>query len=98
MIPGRCRSLARAGMRVTLLAVLALGLLAAPLSAADALEGAKIHRIGYLAPGRGIWPGVDAFWQGLGELGYEEGQNVVMEYRWAPGISLPPVLCAPASG
>jgi ABC-type uncharacterized transport system substrate-binding protein len=28
---------------------------------------------------------LDAFWQGMRELGYVEGQNIVMEYRWAQG-------------
>ena len=28
---------------------------------------------------------VAAFWQGLGELGFVEGQNVVITFRWAEG-------------
>ena len=28
---------------------------------------------------------MEAFWQGLHDLGYVEGQNLVMEYRYAEG-------------
>src|SRR5262245_1193344 len=44
--------------------------------------------IGYLSGGAPDGPFVSflaAFRQGLGEIGYVEGQNVAFEYRWAEG-------------
>ncbi|MBI4591675.1 MAG: hypothetical protein HY725_22845 [Candidatus Rokubacteria bacterium] len=72
---------------VTHLAIFALCMLAAPL-AAEAQQAAKARRIGWLgltSPGPEIWHIVDGFRQGLRELGYVEGQNVALEYRWAHG-------------
>ena len=47
----------------------------------------KVARIGFLgsATAAGYRHNTDAFLQGLRELGYVEGQNVVIEYRWADG-------------
>ena len=61
-------------------------LLAAPL-AAEAQQAGKVFRIGYLsAPTRESVEGVlGAFLRALHELGWIEGQNVVIEYRWAEG-------------
>ena len=60
-------------------------LLAAPL-AAEAQQAAKVARIGYLSPNLAASPHLrDAFLQGLRDLGYVEGRNVVIEYRDAEG-------------
>ncbi len=69
-----------------LVITLALGILLAPL-AADAQQAGKVYRIGYVAGGGRIAGAVllDAFRQGLRALGYVEGQNITIEYRWADG-------------
>src|ERR1700704_4872526 len=54
--------------------------------AANAQQGAQIARIGYLAVNRAANPhNQEAFLQGLGDLGYVEGRNLVIEYRDAEG-------------
>ncbi len=69
--------------RSTVLALLALG--AAPF-AAEAQQAAKIARIGYLATNGAASPHLrEAFLQGLRDLGYVEGRNLVIEYRDAEG-------------
>jgi putative tryptophan/tyrosine transport system substrate-binding protein len=70
-----------------LLVTLALGLLVAPL-AADGQQATTVHRIGRLIAGNppaGPDPSLDAFRQGLHDLGYIEGQNLVIEHRSAEG-------------
>ncbi len=72
--------------RAALTVVLTLGLLAAPL-AAEAQQAAKVPRIGYLSINLAASPPQlhEAFRQGLRDLGYVEGRNVVIEYRDAEG-------------
>jgi len=66
-----------------LIVTLALILLAAPL-AIEAQQAGKVPRIGFLYYGSpGPSPGLDAFRQGLRELGYIEGQNIAIEYRYS---------------
>jgi putative ABC transport system substrate-binding protein len=76
-----CRAL---GCIVTL----TLSLLAVPL-AAEAQQSGTAPRIGMLLPFGTSSPvpppRLVAFQQGLRELGYVEGQNIAVEYRWAEG-------------
>ena len=56
------------------------------LASAQAQQPGRIPRIGFLLPySPGTDVRVEAFRQGLLELGYVEGQNVAIEYRWADG-------------
>jgi putative tryptophan/tyrosine transport system substrate-binding protein len=48
-------------------------------------QQAALPVVGYLNGGSTIAATLAAFHQGLGETGYIEGQNVVVEYRWAEG-------------
>ena len=53
--------------------------------AAEAQQPTKIARIGYLASNLTNQSPLEAFRQGLRDLGYDEGRNVVIEYRDAQG-------------
>jgi putative tryptophan/tyrosine transport system substrate-binding protein len=71
--------------RRAFIAVLAGGLLAAP-RVPEAQQAVKVARIGYLAANLAANPHLqEAFRQGLRDLGYVEGRNVVIEYRFAEG-------------
>jgi putative ABC transport system substrate-binding protein len=66
--------------------VMGLGLLLASPVVAHAQPAGKVPRVGYLFYGS---PGpsreIDAFRQGLRALGYIEGRNIAVEYRFASG-------------
>ena len=69
---------------LALLLGLAFG--AAPL-AAEAQQAGRVYRVGYLStPTReSVERGLEAFLRALRELGWVEGQNLIIEYRWAEG-------------
>ena len=59
------------------------GVLAAPLR--SFAQQPRIHRIGFLRPSSaaGVTSYLEALRTGLRELGYVEGKNLVIEFRWA---------------
>ena len=77
--------------RRTFITHVACGLIASPLTVASQQVG-KVRRIGYLAPGASAAAqstmaaqSIAAFRQALRELGWIEGQNIVIDYRFAEG-------------
>jgi ABC-type uncharacterized transport system substrate-binding protein len=72
--------------RIRLVVVFVLSLTYASL-AAETQPAGSVRRIGYLAGGSAKVNVhyVDAFREGLRELGWVEGQNIVVEYRHAEG-------------
>jgi putative tryptophan/tyrosine transport system substrate-binding protein len=75
------------GSLVLMLIILAPGILAAPFGS-DAELPRTAARIGWLSLfGDAQSPIVKAFRQGLRELGYVEGQNLLIEYRFSEGRS-----------
>jgi putative ABC transport system substrate-binding protein len=74
----------RQALRISL--VVGLVLATTPL-AAEAQPAGKVPRIGWLAPSSAPAAAhvIEAFRQGLRDLGYVEGKDILIEYRWAAG-------------
>jgi putative ABC transport system substrate-binding protein len=80
-----------AGITLTSIVALVLALLAVPLIA-TAQQATTAPRLGVLT--RSTARGLNAFRHGLQELGYVEGQNLVMEWRYAERPEQAPALAA----
>jgi len=70
--------------KIIFLLVAALILVSFQFGEAQQASG-KIPRIGYLAAGLGAATRTETFKQGLRDLGYVEGKNIIIEYRNAEG-------------
>jgi len=71
--------------RRAFLAIVSGGLLAAPLGA-HAQPAGKVYRVGFLWDSPAMFPdAMVAFRKGLRDLGWVEGKNIVIEYRWSEG-------------
>ena len=64
---------------------LVLSALCAAVGPTEAQQVTKTPRVGFVAPQGSSLPLYDAFRQGLADLGYVEGRNVVIEPRYAEG-------------
>ena len=73
-------------MRRRLLIALGAGALV-PIASFSQQQSTKIPRIGFLGPttAAGVASRLEAFRAGLRELGYAEGKNIFIDYRWAEG-------------
>src|SRR5262249_49902046 len=65
------------------LLVLLMLLILAAMYTAEAQQPGKISRVAFLSPGSPESPQLEAFRDGMCQLGYVEGQNIIIEYRYA---------------
>jgi putative tryptophan/tyrosine transport system substrate-binding protein len=76
-------------MKKKIAVLMLFAMLFALCGSAEAQQPTKIRRIGFLSalspPSVMSGSNVDAFRRGLDTLGWIEGQNIVIEYRWAEG-------------
>jgi putative ABC transport system substrate-binding protein len=62
---------------------LVLGLALASVHSADAQQQAKVAKIGWLSPGSASSAEIESFLRELRKLGYVDGKNITLEFRYA---------------
>jgi len=80
--------------RLVVVPIAALCGVLAPIPHAEAQTAARVPVIGYLAQRAGPWHLDKAFVEGLRELGYVEGRNIAIEYRWGENAADLPAMAA----
>jgi putative tryptophan/tyrosine transport system substrate-binding protein len=67
--------------------LLLIGFIVGTIQIAAAQQAKKVFRVGYLSPAVSLnaAPAIEPFRQGLRALGYVEGQNIVIEWRFTKG-------------
>jgi putative ABC transport system substrate-binding protein len=77
----------QAGMAIKTVVALLVGLALTLVRLAEAQQPKGVPRIGFLrtTSSATFQSRIDAFRQGLRDLGYVEGQNIIVEYRYTEG-------------
>src|SRR4030095_12252607 len=65
--------------------VLLVGLALTSVHLADAQQQVKVHKIGWLSLGSAASANIGSFLREFRKLGYVEGENIAIEYRYAEG-------------
>ena len=72
-------------MKAKILVYVLPALILAAIHLAEAQTQVKVHKIGWLSPGSATSANIGLFLREIRKLGYVEGENIAIEYRFAEG-------------